>query len=346
MKEKNVSVHQCKPGDVLSRHIVNSSNGVILCKKGKALTLETIEWLKNFIHSDIYIVDNDWNKVWHLEEHHVKAYENQKDKVRSTLESFRFSDQIKYDAIKEVCQEFNKVFEKDNSAIMGCVNRIRSVDEYTYTHSLNVGMLASMVGRWMKLPEAALDHLMIAGLLHDLGKYRVPDKILNKRGSLTAGEYLVMKKHVNYGYDHIKNLEDVPEDVKLAVLTHHERGDGKGYPRQLRGEEIPLYGRILAVVDVYDAMISERVYKDKETPFEVMGYMLKEEIGRLDPEILLTFLTNIANYYIGVDVLLSTGEKATVVFLPQNCIYRPIVKAGDQYIDLSQKQDIKIVDII
>ncbi|MGL4736716.1 MAG: HD-GYP domain-containing protein [Cellulosilyticaceae bacterium] len=346
MKEKKVLYGQCKAGDILSRHIVNSANGVILCKKGKALSEDTIEWLKNFIHSDIYVVGDGWSKVWHLDEEHVKNYQQQKYRVKDALESFRFSEAINYGAIQEVCRQFGDVFGQDHSAIMGCVNMVRSVDEYTYTHSLNVGMLAVVVGKWLKLPEEALKDLMMAGLLHDIGKYRVPDKILNKRGELTPAEKLVMRRHVNYGYDRIKELPGVSEGVKLAVLSHHERNDGKGYPRQLIGEEIPLYGKILAVVDVYDAMISERVYKQRETPFEVMGYMMREELGRLDPEILLTFLTNIANYYIGVEVLLSTGEQAKVVFLPQNCIYRPIVKVDENYIDLSQENDIRIVDIL
>ncbi|MGL4345377.1 MAG: HD-GYP domain-containing protein [Cellulosilyticaceae bacterium] len=346
MGEKRVVYHQCRVGDVLSRPIINESNGVILCKKGKVLTEEIIEWLDKFRHSDIYILENEWNKVWHLEEKHEKVYSQSKSHVRLFLEHFRFSDDLEHHLISDTCEQFFEAFGGDHSAVMGCVNKVRSVDEYTYTHCLNVGMLAVVLGKWMGLSEEALRELMVAGMLHDVGKYRVPEKILNKKGKLTEAEYFVMKKHVNYGYEMLKNQPQIKEAIKLGVLCHHERNDGTGYPRQLKGEEIHLYGKILAVVDVYDAMISERVYKKRETPFEVMEYMMNYELGNLDPKILLTFIKNIANYYIGVDVVLNTRQNAKVVFLPQHCMYRPIVKTSSEYIDLSQQSHIKIIDIV
>lgn len=346
MEEKKRSLSQCKVGDILSRHVWNEGNGVVLCKKGRTLTEETLEWLKNFRHSDIYILEDRWNQIWNLNEEDIEVYEESTELVKDVLENFRFSDKVDYDTIHKIGERCFETFNEKNSAVMGCVNRMREVDAYTYTHSMNVGMLAVMVGRWMGVPEEGLSELMIAGLLHDIGKYRVPEKILNKKGKLTAEELCVMRKHVNYGYDLLKQNNDIHERVRMGVLSHHERNDGSGYPRQLKDNEIHPYGKILAVVDVYDAMISERVYKKRETPFEVMEHMLTEEIERLDPQILLVFIQNIAKYYIGVDVRLNTGEEATVVFLPPHCVYRPIVKVNEKYIDLSREKYIHITDII
>lgn len=345
MNEKQVILEECVAGNIVNRDIIDIRSGVVLCQKGFVLTEESIEWIAKFLYSDIYILVDEWTKVWNIDEKTIATYETNKVKLNDLLQSLKDSKNININQLKEIKEDFMNELS-NNSTIMGCVNIIKTVDEYTYAHCLNVGMLAVLMGRWLKLREEQIQDLFLAGILHDVGKYKVNPKIINKRGPLNIIEYAMVKKHVIYGYDLIKDMNNLSEGVKQGVLCHHERIDGTGYPRELSDKEIHLFGKVIAIADMYDAMISERVYKQRQTPFEVMDEMLKEGINKLDTAILLTFLKNIANYYIGVFVKLSTGDVGEVVFIHPHCVYRPIVKVGDNYIDLDTQKDIHIIDIV
>lgn len=345
MREQLVEVSQCKAGDRVAREVIDIRSGVVLCAKGHELTDEGIQWLKKFMCSDIYIEVEEWNKVWNLSEESTKKYENSKKKLSITLESLRLSRTIDTQEIDEIKEDVRDLL-KSNSTIMGCVNIVKNVDEYTYSHSMNVGMLAALIGKWLKLSEQQIEELFLAGLLHDAGKYKINPNIINKKGPLTKDEFSAIKKHVIKGYELAKSIDLVPNAVMQGIIGHHERIDGSGYPRELKGDEIHLFGKIVAIADVYDARISARCYKPRETPFEVMEAMYNEEVDKLDTNILLTFLKNIANYYIGVYVKLSTGAVGEVVFIHPHCVYRPIVNIGSTYIDLDTQRDIRIVDVV
>lgn len=345
MNEVRVGLKECKPGDVIARDIIDIRTGVVLCNKGHVLTQESLAWLDKFLYSDIYIANTSWNKVWNVEVEKVQKYEDSAEKLNDVLEGIRKNEPIQESYIKEIAGGFFEQLNA-NSTIMGCVSKVKSVDQYTYRHCMNVGMIAVLIGKWIKLPQDKVEKLFLSGLLHDVGKYRIDPNILNRHGALSSEEYAIVKKHVIYAYELIKDLKEVDDDIKEGVLCHHERIDGTGYPRELKNEEIHIFGRILAIADTYDAMISERVYKAKHTPFFVMETLMKEGFNKLDTNILLTFLKNIADYYIGVLVKLSNGEEGEVVFIHPHCVYRPIVKVGDKYLDLDNNSNIKIIDIL
>lgn len=345
MREHRIEIYDCKIGDVIARDIIDIRSGVVLCHKGHILTDESIRWLNKFLCSEIYIEENTWNKVWNVSDKEVKTYEASKEKLNKTLLAIQAGESIDEKMVEEIKEAFSSHLN-DNSVIMGCVNIIKTLDEYTYAHSLNVGMLSVLIGKWLGLTNAQTDELFLAGMLHDTGKYRIDQHILNKKGDLTSQEYTIIKKHAIEGYNLIKDSRLLGQGIKEGVLSHHERIDGSGYPRELSGDEIHLYGKILAIADTYDAMISERIYKKRQTPFEVMEAMLNEGIDKLDTKILLTFLRNMADYYIGVYVKLSTGEVGEVVFVHPHCIYRPIVKVGDTYYDLDTRTDLKIIEMV
>ncbi|MGL5677211.1 MAG: HD-GYP domain-containing protein [Cellulosilyticaceae bacterium] len=345
MKEQYVELEGCKPGDILSRDVIDIRTGIVLCNAGHTMNATTLEWLKKFVHSEIYIEQDSWNKVWNLSEDTIKTYDETKNKLGDLLESFKHSKVVDPGKLQEIKGSFYSELSHNNT-IMGCVNIVKKVDEYTHTHCMNVGMLAVLIGKWLHLSEEQLSDLFLAGALHDAGKYKVTPSVINKRGSLTNEEYNVVKKHVIYGYELIKDIKDISEEVKHGVLGHHERIDGTGYPRELAGDEIHLFGKIIAIADTYDAMISERVYKKRQTPFEVMEAMEKEGLDKLDTKILLTFLHSIADYYTGVFVKLNTGAVGEVIFIHPHCVYRPIVKVDEQYIDLDTQRNIRIMDIV
>lgn len=175
------------------------------------------------------------------------------------------------------------------STIYALTAAIDAKDHYTFSHSQNVAYYAKSIAEEMGLSEELVSMVYEAGLLHDIGKISIPEKILNKAGKLTEEEYRIIKQHVENAVDIIRHLPAM-EYVVPAVISHHERYDGHGYPRQLRGQDIPLLGRILCVADSFDAMISKRSYK-KEMPVSQALNILKLEAGKqFDPLCVDTFV--------------------------------------------------------
>lgn len=345
MKEQRIEIQQCRPGDIISRDVLDIRSGSTLLNKGHVLTQEKIDWLKNFRHSYIYIEDSSYDKVFNVSRESIECYKAHKKRIKTALTQISLGRPVDRQIINEVHESF---FEKlgDNNTIMGCVNLVNTLDEYKYTHGLNVGMLSVLIGRWIGLEKKYLEDLLMAGILHDAGKFKINQRIMNKTNRLNPEEYALVKMHVLESYSLIKDNEQLSLAIKEGILSHHERIDGSGYPRKLKGEEIHLFGRIIAIADTYDAMTSERIYKKRQTPFEVMEKMMEEGMGRLDTKILLLFLQNIANYYIGIQVALNTGQVGEVVFMHPHRIYRPIIKVEDTYYDLDTRSDLQIVDMI
>jgi HD-GYP domain-containing protein (c-di-GMP phosphodiesterase class II) len=191
----------------------------------------------------------------------------------------------------------------------------------------------------MGFNEKQLDEIAIAGLLHDLGKTKISQELLSKPGKLTPKEFDEIKKHTVLGFMMVEKAINISPDIKYAILMHHEKIDGTGYPTGATENQIPLYARIIAVADIYDAMTSNRTYRDKLCPFEVIKDFEMQTYGKLDTEVLSVFLKNIANSYLGDFVELSSGEIAEVIFINPNRIWQPIVKSGNDFIDLSSREE-------
>lgn len=240
------------------------------------------------------------------------------------------------------------VFRKSesNRNIIDSITQVRSIDEYTYYHSLNVSMLCMIIGKWLRLDDYHVKNLTQAGLLHDIGKMKVPVEILNKPDKLTSTEFEEMKRHSEYGYNIVKDSSQISPEVAKAILTHHEKEDGSGYPMGLTGDKLNLYSKIITVADIFDAMTANRTYKSKDTPFKVFELMQHGSFGVLDPVVLNVFLNNVTSYYIGAKVLLNTGDTGVVVFMNKTNLSRPVVQVGDRYVDTSVSKFVRIKEFI
>lgn len=227
------------------------------------------------------------------------------------------------------------VKEKDNRSIIDSIMQVRNTDEYTYYHSLNVSMLCMMIGKWLRLDEINVKNLTLAGLLHDIGKCVIPLSILNKPGKLTDSEFADMRRHSEYGYNIVVGNSEISSEVAIAILTHHEKEDGSGYPFGILGDKLNLYSKVITVCDIFDAMTANRIYREKDTPLKVFELMQHGSFGILDPIVLKVFLDNITNYYIGSKVILNTGEKGEVVFMNKLDFSRPVVLVNNRYVDTS-----------
>ena len=212
--------------------------------------------------------------------------------------------------------------------VFDMLHNMRQVNDSTYAHSLNVAIISRIIGKWLHFSNEELDTLTLAGLLHDIGKTKIPDEVLNKDGKLTDEEFQMIRNHPKYGYDILKS-QPLNSHIKKAALMHHERCDGSGYPMGLTMEEIDDYALIIAIADVYDAMTAARSYRAPLCPFEVIAEFEKDGLQNYKPKYILTFLENIANAYQNNRVMLSDGTSARIVLLNHRRLSKPLVQLDD-----------------
>lgn len=212
--------------------------------------------------------------------------------------------------------------------VFDMLHNMRQVNDSTYAHSLNVAIISRIIGKWLHFSNEELDTLTLAGLLHDIGKTKIPDEVLNKDGKLTDEEFQMIRNHPKYGYDILKS-QPLNSHIKKAALMHHERCDGSGYPMGLTMEEIDDYALIIAIADVYDAMTAARSYPAPLCPFEVIAEFEKDGLQKYKPKYILTFLENIANAYQNNRVMLSDGTSARIVLLNHRRLSKPLVQLDD-----------------
>lgn len=344
MAKITIPIGDCAPGMLVAEAVRNLDNGVIYIADGQELTGEHIDYLQKHDVKEVTISVNSWDVVWKISKETRENYELCTNTAKLLLQRVAEDNVIDLNAVRKVKGHMATYFN-DNFKIIGCVNLFKYAESYIYTHSINVALLSMLIGKWMKYGDQMIESLLIAGLLHDIGKMKIDPAILNKPGKLTDSEFEEIKQHPRYSYELLQGYNELSLDIKVGVLMHHEKIDGSGYPYGVYNENINDIAKVLAVADVYDAMLSERPYKKKHSPFDVMQLMQEGVFGKLDTKILLTFLTNIASYYIGVYVQLSTGEIAEVVAINPACVHRPIVKVKDKYIDLFTEKSISIVEL-
>ena len=212
----------------------------------------------------------------------------------------------------------------DNSAIAVDITALKTSDEYTFKHSVDVATMSMIVAKKMNMKKQDIYNIGIAGLLHDMGKSKIPLEILNKPSRLDNDEFEVMKQHSVYGYRILSEKDDFEPSIAMAVLQHHEKMNGRGYPLGVDRKKITEYAKILSVVDVYDALVTERPYKkgmSHRDAIEIIMSMTEE----LDITAMRGFMGSIILYPVDSIVSLSNGEEACVVENHPESVLRPTV---------------------
>ncbi|MFC5652980.1 HD-GYP domain-containing protein [Paenibacillus solisilvae] len=223
---------------------------------------------------------------------------------------------------------------------------VKAQDDYTYQHNIGVGVLSTLIGKWLNLSEESLKALTFAATLHDIGKLRIPQEILDKPGKLTEEEFEIVKKHAIYGYEILKNTQGVSYRTALVALQHHEREDGGGYPLGLGSDKIDLFSKIVAIADIFHAMSSKRPYHDALPFYEVVRQMKEGYFGKLDPTIVSVFLDNILTKMVGQKVILTDDRVGEIVYINPHEEEAPLIKVDDEFIDLSCVRTLRIKQII
>jgi HD-GYP domain-containing protein (c-di-GMP phosphodiesterase class II) len=203
---------------------------------------------------------------------------------------------------------------------------LRTKSDYTFCHMVNVAILSVMTGIALGYNELRLRDLGVGALLHDLGKLKVDESIYNKSDALTAQEYESIKKHSHYGFEMIRQIEDVSVLCAHIAFQHHERYDGQRYPRGLTAEEIHECARIVAVADVFDALTAQRPYRKAMLPYHAVEYLVAMAGTQFDPNLVKAFIDHIAIYPTGSIVELNTQQKAIVVSVNKMNKTRPVVR--------------------
>jgi len=354
------STSSLEAGQRLAKTIYTSSGSVLLAE-GKELTVANIQRLQTLGVSQVYVQDPRTDDI--------EVADSVSDEVRNRAVRVvyeQFNSMVEARKWKRVVanprlgREFRKVFEdilydlQANKQVMLHLTQIYSTDNYLYSHSVNVGIYSAALGMALGLKRDQLIDLGIGAMLHDIGKTMVPLEILMKPGKLTDDEYNLMKEHSMFGYQLLKDIPDIPLLSAHCALQHHERLDGTGYPRGLKGNEVHLFGQIVGIADVYDALTSDRVYRKGYLPHEALE-ILFTSTGQFDAELIAKFRDNVAIYPLGLLVTLGTGERAVVVDINTKFPHRPIVRvlqdaAGSQLqtpyeVDLSSDLTASITDV-
>ena len=240
-----------------------------------------------------------------------------------------------------------------NPKVAVSLQDIRTADEYTLGHSVNVCILSTMLGAELGYNPQELRDLALGTLLHDVGKVAVPPEILNKPGRLTPEETTIMNQHTTLGWDILKNNPEIPYTAAIVALQHHERWAGGGYPTNIKGNQIYKYARVCSIIDCYDAMTADRIYRKGLSPVLALESLSGPMHGFFDPQILLTFLNCIAPWPVGSMVEITGGRKAVVVAAERGRADRPRVRVvlepdgsrtvAPYEIDLARERQLEVI---
>lgn len=348
------------PGMILGQDVYNFANQIVV-KKGTVLDERTITKLHRF-EIPQFMIEEEVLSIQEANSYHRSSYS---ERIQNNPAFRRF--QANYDTeiisfqnmISCVIEKNQKIdcealyrqvvmLLKDTGNSINAfdmVQNLRHYDDSTYAHSMNVGLLCNVFADWLEFGEDEKKTLTVAGILHDIGKTRVPLEIIQKPARLSEEEYQIIKKHTEYGFA-ILTENKLDYHIRYTALQHHERMDGSGYPLGLAGDHIDEYARIVSIIDVYDAMTSPRVYRGPTCPFDVIQIFEEEGFQKYDSRYILTFLRRIAESYLNERIKLSDGRIGKLIYINAHALSRPVVMVDGEAIDLRKEKDLKIIEIM
>ncbi len=324
-----VDKNNLKPGMILAADLIvnDGENNDVLLVQGQVLNKFHIKKISTYNFDGAYVIGEAFNdlcldpeldkelEIKALSE--IKNFYNklENDNSKVTNESISIFSEV----VNELVAELLYKKELTNNIMI-----FRNHDEYTYQHCLSVANLSISTGISLGLKNEMLHELGMAGFLHDIGKVVIPKEIINKTGKLTENEFKLMKKHPFAAVNMLKGL--VSKEILEGIISHHEKFDGTGYPYGKKGENISLYGKILAICDVYHALTSNRPYRRPCFPPEVIEYLMGNAEKHFDYDILNIFLKNVVAFPVGTYVKLSNKMNGVVIKNNIENNLRPIIR--------------------
>lgn len=342
-------------GMILDRDVYlfdSVSSRIIMLRSGQILTQPYIDRFSQLDILGAYIQSGDEKEQIHIKtsvRHPIKR-ELKQEAIENVHQVYKMFNQVAQTlnvrSINETMNISKKLVDclkNDAEATIGIAS-LKLYDDYTYNHSLGVSILAIAIGLELGLLTKDLYDLGFCALLHDIGKMAIPIEIISKPSKLTEEEFNIVKQHPEKGAAFFLQHDLVNDQIYQGVLTHHEKFDGTGYPNGLSGNDIPLFGRIISVADVYDALTSMRPYRKPSIPSEAIEYIMGSSGTAFDIEIVKAFLNKVSPYPIGSCVKLCNGEVAIIVKQNDNNPLRPVIrpiKQPDTLLDLYKRLDLQ-----
>jgi putative nucleotidyltransferase with HDIG domain len=360
MKSVKIFTSQAIPGmtvaeDIYTKdgHLVIAKDTVLTDKIITRLEFYSITDISIFSETDLAATATEFLQSSYYEEiknseafkRFHQAYKNTVSEFKNNLDNI-VTEQKDIDT-DQLLTDVSKILFQCNSNIelFNMLHCMRQYDDTTYVHSLNVSLICNIIGKWLHFEPDDLEVITLSGLLHDVGKLMIPSKIISKPSKLTDEEFTMIKTHTIRGYNLLKN-KNIDQRIKHAALMHHERCDGSGYPYGFLSDQIDSFAKLVSIADVYDAMTCARVYRGPLCPFEVVSLFETEGYTKYDPKYIMTFLEGIVQTYIHNSVRLSNNVEGEIVLINRLELSRPVIKAGDQFIDLSKQRDLTIEALI
>ena len=339
-----ISIYYLREGLVLTDDIFNYNGKLLLVSRGTVMTKQLIEHLMKFnkvernirvsakLHQELIeqgIPEQFTQK--YLEDN--IGYTEVKDETKKMIDEIESTNSISHTQTDEITNLLlDKVWTVAPALLFQCINGGNEIDEYLYRHSANVGLINGLMGKWLNLEKSDVDALVLLGLVHDVGKVKVDQEILNSPRKLTDAEFAIVKSHSKFSYDMLTVDKLFEDRVCLGALYHHERMNGTGYPNALTADDIPVFARITSIADIYDAMVSKRVYKQAQSPFTVLLNLQQGSFAGLDIRLVNVFMTYMPFELIDKPVLLSNGSVGIVKHIDMTNLEFPMVQIGEEII--------------
>ncbi|WP_423408650.1 HD-GYP domain-containing protein [Heyndrickxia sp. MSNUG] len=352
-------------GCILTDDVLLNTNRSIMSKK-TVLSNHLIEVLKAFLIKEVEVEKTLVTGV------PFNAPEIADKKAPWNPAAQNISDLNFFDLFLRAKQEFKKEFISWQSGMQIDISKVRGIivplieqadihssdifhlhhystkTEYLYDHPLAVGIISAFIAKKLNYSKGDVTQIAVAGCLSDCGMAKISPNLINKNTTLTVEEFEEIKKHPTYSYQMVKNSPLLKEAAKIAILHHHERLDGSGYPFGEKAARIHPFAKILAVADSFHAMTSERMYKPKHSPFKVLEMVNEELFGEFDIAALKALSSSIMNFSIGSIVRLSDGQTAEIVFVEEKNPTRPLVRIieSNEILALEKNRHLHIEEVI
>lgn len=283
------------------------------------------------------------------------VYSEARSLVGSLITDVKMGKAIDVGPIEGIADEISESVLSNSNALL-CLSQIREKDQYLLEHSINVGILMGVFSRFLGYSSDELHQLVTGAILHDIGKIRVPNHVLHKVGKLNDKEWEQMRNHVLYGEEVLIKSPGISDIAIKICAQHHEKLNGAGYPRGLKGEEVSVYGRLASIVDIYDAITADRVYHKGQSPNETMRILTKLGQEDLDKALVYQFIRCMSVYPVGTLLELSNHTLGVVTQIYPDKPDSPRVKVffdsrerrfvTPHTVDLSDsKKDLRVVKV-
>lgn len=360
-----IEPNQLEIGCILSKDVQSITNQVLM-RKNTVLTEEYVTVLKVFLIDSVEVEETLVNGKPFRPKGVIESEDSNKNKLnkdadkpfldlylqavhtyKKLFEGWQAGTKVDILSIRKILLPLLEKLDKQPEEIIS-LHYYATKENYISHHAVTLGVLSAYLGRKLNYKKGEEIQLGIAGMMADSGMAKIQNSILQKKVALTSFEFEEIKNHPMYSYKMIKGIPGVTDGVLVGVLQHHEREDGSGYPMSLNSNKLHKFSRIIAVIDIFHAMTSERYYKLKQSPYNVIELIIKDNFGKYDIKVVQLLCSLVSNFSIGKKVRLNNNDIGEVIFIEPQAPTRPMIKIekSNEIIKLANRSDLYIEVVI